>query len=166
VKRLRVFIPVLFGALLVGATVACGGDDDEADTGQPTATSPAPTREPATDTPEPTEAATEPPAPTGAAGGGLDDEVQVQAADFSFDPAGFSVPAAVPVKIEVRNAGAFPHTLTVYSDQAYSSEVEGADTGNIAAGENASIETTFQRGEFFFRCDIHPTQMEGTLTAE
>ena len=159
-KHLRVFLfPLL--SLLIAATIACG-DDDEAQTGEPDATSPAATRED-DNTPEATGNDTG--GPTGAATG-LDDEVQVQAADSSFTPSTFSVPAGVPAKIEVRNSGALPHTLTVYSDQDYSTQVPGADTGNIAAGEDADIETTFDSGQYFFRCEIHPTRMEGEFTAQ
>lgn len=160
---LRVLLLLLLSALLAGASVACG-DDDEMDTGGPDETTPAATRE-SDNTPRATEGAVDTGGPTEVATG-LDDEVQVQAADFSFNPDAFSLPAGVPVKIEVRNSGAFPHTLTVYSDAGFSSAVSGADTGTIEAGEDADIETTFDAGEYFFHCQIHPTQMQGTLTAE
>ena len=79
-KYLRVFLfPLL--SLLIAAAIACG-DDDEAQIGEPDATSPAATRED-DNTPEATDDDTG--GPTGAATG-LDDEVQVQAADFSFTP--------------------------------------------------------------------------------
>jgi plastocyanin len=165
VKALRIFLfPLLI--LAAAALIACG-DDDEADTGQPDETSPAATREDEEgvriETPEATGHDTG--GPTGAATG-LDDEVQVQADDFRFNPETFSLPAGVLSKIEVRNVGAAPHTLTVYSDEEYSSAVPGADTGTIDAGEDASIETTFDAGQYFFRCEIHPTQMEGEFTAQ
>jgi plastocyanin len=151
-------IPLLLPAilLLLVATVACG--DDEIDTGSPTSAAATETQ----DDESPRATADDSPGPTG----GLDDEVQVQAADFSFAPASFAVPAGVPVKIEVRNAGAVMHTLTVYSDAEFTTLVPGADTDNIEADEDASIETTFDAGEYFFRCDIHPSRMQGDLTAE
>jgi plastocyanin len=161
-KPPRISLLLLLTVLLAGAAIACGGDD-EADTGTPSATSAAPTREDE-DTPDAT--ADDTGSPTTGATGALDDEVQVQAADFSFDPDNFTVPAGVPVKIEVRNSGAFPHTLTVYSDEEYTTEVAGADTGNIEASEDADFTTTLEAGQYFFRCDIHPTQMEGDLTAQ
>ena len=161
-KPVRVSLLLLLSVLLIG-TIACGGDD-ETDTGEPDATAAPATQTQDEETPEATAEPT--PTATAQATPGLDDEVQVQAADFSFDPASFAVPAGVPVKIEVRNAGAFPHTLTVYSDQEYTAGVEGADTGNISSGENAEVTTTFEAGEYFFRCEIHPTQMEGDLTAQ
>jgi len=159
VKYLRVFLFLMLG-VLIAATIACG-DDDQAETGVPGETSPAATRD---DDATPEATGDDTGGPTGAATG-LDDEVQVQAADFSFTPATFSVPAGVPVKIEVRNSGNLSHTLTVYSDEDRSNRVPGADTGTIEAGEDADIETTFDSGEYFFRCEIHPTQMEGEFTA-
>ena len=162
-KYLRLLlIPAVLIAL--AAMIACGGDD-EADTGQPDETSPAATRE-EEDTPRPTGTSRDTDGATTPDTSPLDDEVQVQAADFSFSPADFALPAAVPTKIEVRNTGGLPHTLTVYSDADYSSEVPGAETGSIEAGEDASIETSFDAGPYFFRCEIHPTQMEGQFTAE
>jgi plastocyanin len=159
VKQLRVFLfPLL--SLLIAATIACG-DDDEAQIGEPDATSPAATRED-DNTPEATGDDTG--GPTGAATA-LDDEVQVQADDFRFNPETFALPAGAPSKIEVTNVGAAPHTLTIYSDEEYNDQVPGADTGTIGAGEDASIETTFDAGQYFFRCEIHPTQMEGEFTA-
>jgi plastocyanin len=159
---LRVFLLAML-SLLIAATIACG-DDDEADTGEPDQTSPAATRE-EDDSPTATDGADNTGAPTGQATG-LDDEVQVQADDFRFNPETFSLPEGVLTKIEVTNVGAAPHTLTVYSDSEYNTEVPGADTGNIEAGEDASIETTFDSGEYFYRCEIHPTQMEGEFTAQ
>jgi plastocyanin len=162
VKHLRVFLfPLLVFA--VAALVACG--DDEADTGEPDRTSPAATRDddspaatsPGDDSPGATSPGDESP---------LDDEVQVQADDFRFSPEGFSLPAGAAAKIEVTNVGAAPHTLTVYSDEEYTTAVPGADTDTIEAGEDASIETTFSAGQYFFRCEIHPSQMEGEFTAQ
>lgn len=148
----------LFLLLLVGASIACG--DDQTDTGS-SATTAAATRD--QDEASPSATADGRGSPTG---GGLDDEVQVQVQDFSFDPAKFAVPAGLPVKIEVRNSGAVMHTLTVYADADFITLVDGADTENIEAGEDASIETTFDPGQYFFRCDIHPSRMQGDLTAE
>ena len=153
-----------FLAVALAAMIACGGDD-EPDTSQPDRTSPAATRDedspaatsPGDDSPGATSPGDESP---------LDDEVQVQAADFSFSPDSFAVPAGVPVKIEVRNTGSFSHTLTVYSEADYSTAVDGADTGSILASEDADFTTTFDAGRYFFRCDLHPAQMEGELTAE
>jgi plastocyanin len=158
-KLFRILTLLAAATLLVGAVVACDDDDDEEDNGG----GPAATTEAAADeTPEETDAADD----TGAATGGADDEVQVAMLDFSYDPASFTVPAGVPVKVEARNEGASPHTLTVYTDQEYNDAVDDADTGTISGGEDGEFTATFEGGEYYFRCEVHPTQMTGTFEAE
>jgi plastocyanin len=132
--------------LLAAAVVACG-DDDESSNGDITPGS--------TETEGPTDVGGEP-----------SEEVSVELADFSFDPEVFSVPAGTEVKIDVENTGEQAHTLTVYEDEEYTTAVEGADTGQVEGGADGEFNATFEAGEYYFRCENHPTQMEGELTAE
>jgi plastocyanin len=161
-KYIRITLLVAASLLTVFAIAACGDDDEEEDggNGAPAATSPADDGDDAT--PEVTDEAGD----TGGATDGADDEVQVEMADFSFDPNTIQVPAEVPVKIEARSVGAAPHTLTVYTDEEFTDAVQGADTGTIAAGEDGDFTATFDAGEYYFRCEVHPGQMQGELTAE
>jgi plastocyanin len=166
-KLIRVSALLLLSILVAGAVVACGDDDDEESNGtEPTASRPAATEEEDDETATPTEEADETGGPTGGATGGADDEVQVETVDLGFDPENFTVPAGVPVKIEVTNSGALPHTLTVYEDEEYNTALDGADTGRIEAGEDGDFTSTFETGDYFFRCEIHPDAMEGDITAE
>jgi plastocyanin len=96
---------------------------------------------------------------------GTAEEVSVEAADFSFSPAEVTVPAGI-VTVKLANSGQAPHTLTVYADEEFSEAVEGADTENVSAGEEGGFTVAFEAGEYFFRCELHPGQMQGTLTAE
>ena len=96
---------------------------------------------------------------------GTAEEVSVEAADFSFDPAELTVPAG-EVTVKLANSGQASHTLTVYADEEFSEAVEGADTENVSAGEEGEFTVAFEAGEYFFRCELHPGQMQGTLTAE
>jgi plastocyanin len=148
-KLFRISVLLAAGILLVGAVTACSDDDEDGDDGgdEPAAT---------------TAAATE----TDDAAGGADDEVQVSMQDFAFDPDSFTVPAGVPVKIEATNDGSAPHTLTVYTDEAYQDAVEDADTGTVSGGEDGEFTVTFEGGEYYFRCEVHPAQMTGTFEAE
>lgn len=140
---------VLFaGAILTLAAAACGGG---AYSGGATAT----------ETPA---AATRPVAPTPAAGGG-ETTVDVAAADFSFDPAAFTVPAGVDVTMTLTNTGAAPHTLTVYRDAEFTERVQGAETGSVSGGSEDSFTATFGAGKYHFRCEIHPTLMQGEFEA-
>jgi plastocyanin len=90
----------------------------------------------------------------------------VTALDFSFSPAELDASAGLPLTVQLENAGAFPHTLTVYEDAAFATPVAGADTGNVSAGDSGEFTATFTEArEYFFRCEIH-NQMQGTLTVE
>jgi plastocyanin len=93
--------------------------------------------------------------------------ISVVAADFSFDPIELEATEGDPITVAVTNAGTQPHTLTVYSDEQFTEAVEGADTGNISGGGTGEFTTTFdEAGKYFFRCDIHPNQMEGELIVQ
>jgi plastocyanin len=146
------FLLASFGTL---AFSACGDDDDGTITESP-AESP---------TSQPTESAssspveeTFTPAPSAAAS----QLVVIQ--DFSFNPRQFSVPADEVVAIEVENADRSSHTFTVYTDAEYEN-AQGialpltSDTTKTGYG-------TFAAGTYYFRCEVHPQNMQGTFTAE
>lgn len=138
--RILMFIPVAL--LAVVAVAACG--DDEKDSGGST-----------------TAATT----PAGDGDGGAQ-EITITAKDFSFSPIESDVRAG-EATVTLDNTGEATHTMTVYTDEEYTEVVDGADTGNVAAGETGQFTTAFEDGaEYFFRCEIHPTQMTGELTVE
>jgi plastocyanin len=162
----HILMLLLMSVALLGATVACGDDDDEESDGNGATATAAATEDEADATPEATEEAQDTPGATADASGAAGDEVQVTASDFAFSPASFNVPAGQPVKVEVTNAGSAPHTLTVYSDGAFTSTISGADTEQIESSEDADFTTTFEAGNYFFRCEVHPSAMQGTITAQ
>ncbi len=144
-KLIRVAVLLAASVFLVGAVAACGDDDDDnSDNDGGTATSAAAT--------------------TPATGGG-GNQAQVEAKDFSFTPDEITVPVGEPVTVTLNNAGNATHTLTVYSDEAFTSPVEGADTDNVPSGDSGDFTVTFTGGEYYFRCEIH-NQMQGELIAE
>jgi plastocyanin len=142
--------------------MACGDDDDgdDGDGGAPAVTRPAGAASPVAG--EPTAGGA---APTAAAGG---DAIGVTATDFQFTPDTFVAPAGEAVTVQLVNGGSAPHTLTVYADAEYTEPVEGADTGRVSGGgAEGSFEVTFDAaGERFFRCEVHPGQMQGTITVQ
>jgi plastocyanin len=164
-KLFRVLSLLLLSVLLAGVVVACGDDDDEGNGNEPTVSRPAATEDEDEETPDATDEDSATPT-SEATGGGLDDEVQVEASDFAFDPDIISVPAGVPVRIEVANTGSARHTLTLYEDEEYVTPLAGADTGQIEGGEDGEVTVTFEEGDYFFRCENHTEQMEGDITAE
>ncbi len=124
--RLRV---LLVSAALAAASpglAACGDDGDTGDTGGATA---------------PGDAATTSPAAPGAA-----DAPAIVISGFAF-----SVSAAAPGTVTVRNDDAAPHTVT-------------ADDGSfdVRVAPNATAQIEVGAGSHPFRCTIHPT-MTGTL---
>jgi plastocyanin len=150
-------------ALALGA-IACGDDDDDGDrdeaTQPPAATEPATTAEPSATEPS----ATEEPGATEPSGGTV---VNIIAADFAFTPLSVPAPSGEPVTFVLENAGSAPHTLTIYSDQTFTTPVEGADTGQVSANGRAEFEVTFDTaGQYYFRCELHPSQMQGTITVD
>jgi plastocyanin len=125
--------------VLALAAAGCGGDDEGGGSASETTAAPETTSAPETT----------------AAAGGADDEVQLAASGFAWNPSSFELPAGTEVKVEVTNQDQAPHTFTF--DEA------GADQ-QIAAGEDASVTfTSPAAGSYEFRCKIHPA-MQGTIT--
>ena len=134
------------------------GDDNGDDEPTTAATSAPPTQaaEPTEDS-EPTTAATEPT-------GGSETQTIV-AADFSFSPSATEASVGVPTTFILENSGQAPHTLTIFSDEGFTTAVPGADTGNVAGGAEGEFEVTFdEAGPYYFRCNVHPSLMEGEIT--
>jgi plastocyanin len=145
--------------LLLGVAAAgCGGDDDDnggnngADEARPTSTRAA------------SGAATRPP------GGGGGTSVSVTARDFSFTPAEFSVSKTSDTTIELKNEGSAPHTFTLYRDEEFTDAIDGASTDRVSGGESDSFTLKASdigdADDLYFRCEVHPSQMQGEITFE
>ena len=148
---MRLFTTVALASVLTLVLIfaACGGDDDD-DAGS--------------DDPDAT--ATE---DTGSDDSGGDGAtvVEIDAADFSFSPTSVNTEAGVELTFAVANTGDATHTFKLYKDADYRpSAVEGADTGNIESQTIGEFKVTLDSGKYFFRCELHPGQMQGTITAE
>ncbi len=142
---------VLLAALTVSVGLAaCGGDDNESNSSAKTA---APTSK--------ATAATSP-AASGAAG----EVIKVTAKDFEFDPADVDAPANKQVTFQLTNSGSATHTLTVYEDDAYTKPVSGASV-QASGGKQGEFNVTFPKtGDFYFRCEIHPSRMKGEIKVQ
>jgi uncharacterized cupredoxin-like copper-binding protein len=125
-------------------------------------------------TPQPTAA---PGTPAG--GGGA--TVAVSLGDFHVTAAPGSVPAGA-VRFEVKNEGSIPHELTVIRTDAEPNalptaggmadvsglEVAG-DTGEVAAGQSKTLETTLTAGRYLLICNVaghYPAGMTTAFTVE
>jgi plastocyanin len=149
----RTLVLIASAALLV-TVAACGGDDED-NGGAPTAG--------ATRAASPTTAAVASPT----AGGAESETLNVSAQDFSFSPSDLQATKGTAYTIALDNRGQFPHTLTVYEDEAYTQPVAGADTGRISGGESGQFVVTFSEAkDYYFRCEVHPTQMQGEIAVQ
>lgn len=147
----RTVLAAAIALLVFGA--ACGDDDDDDGTGDVTPASGSQTR------------AITPPAGGTPAGAG--EALTVVAEDNSFDPEDLDAERGQRVTITLDNQGSASHTLTVYDDEAFSTEVAGADTGQVAPGTEKSITVTFAEAkDYYFRCEVHPAQMQGEIAVE
>jgi plastocyanin len=150
---------VLLATVAVGVGLAaCGGDDNSpSTTAAPTSKAASATTKPAGSS-SPAAAATSP-AASGAAG----DVVKVTAKDFEFDPAAVEAPANKQVTFQLTNSGSATHTLTIYQDDAYTKPVTGASV-QASSGKQGEFTVTFPNaGDFYFRCEIHPSRMHGEI---
>jgi len=145
--------------ILALGVAACGDDDDDTGDGGTDATATEDTGDGGADA-----TATEDAGGDDGGDGGVT-FVEVDAADFSFLPNALDVDAGIDLTFVLSNADSAPHTLTVYSDADFTEAVVGADTGNVPGGTVGEFVTTLDAGGYFFRCEVHPSQMQGTVTA-
>ena len=103
-------------------------------------------------------------APSGSAAGG-GETLHVGMRDFTFALDKSSLTPATAVDVTADNGGEAPHTITFYTDAAFTSKVAGADSGSVSPGASKEFSFTPPDGAavLFFRCEIHPTQMTGQI---
>lgn len=130
------------------------------------AAEPTPTVEPP---PEPTPTTEAPPEPTEPAGPATQTVDIAMIPSIQFDKSTITVQsgATVTVRSDNRDEG-IPHSFSVYTDSSGSQPLAEASVGDVCMGP-CDREITFdapEPGEYFFRCDVHPTQMTGTFIVE
>jgi len=85
---------------------------------------------------------------------------------MAFNTKSIEVTAGQPFTITVENQDTVPHNLNIYTQQGGTS-IAVTDPQLIPAGGTGTLTTTIaQPGTYYFQCDVHPTQMNGTLTAK
>jgi len=144
-KRIFLLFAVVATIALLG--FACGDDDDDDTSGD--------------DGGEATSAA---PADTGEGDDGGATSFDIEATDFAFEPNQFTVPVGEAVTFNYTNDSGTPHTFTVYTDEEYTDELGGTEDQDATT---EMVELTFDAAQdYYFRCELHPQQMQGEIVAE
>ncbi len=182
-RRMAAFA-VVAAVLLLGAA-ACGDDDSDGDgiefrtpTPGETATvggqQPPPAGSPTT----PAEETESPPAtesPGASPGGGGTEEagtvLRVETTDddpLAFDVEELTAPADTEVMVEYANNSSLPHNIHFFEGEDASAP--SLAMTEIATGpdvvERVTFTTPAEPGNYYFQCDVHPTQMQGELVVE
>jgi len=88
-----------------------------------------------------------------------------QTTDNKFSQTKFSVPAGKPVQMTVSNKGTAVHNWHVLNVK----DANGSDikTDLLDGGKSAQLSFTITKaGTYNFQCDVHPTEMKGTITVQ
>jgi nitrite reductase (NO-forming) len=95
--------------------------------------------------------------PAADAGDGAATSAEVDMVDLAFNPTEITIVANTDVTITAVNNGVLPHTFTI---------TDVADTGDVLAGDSASVTVNLAPGEYKFICAVpghEAAGMVGTL---
>ncbi|HEX6845058.1 MAG TPA: cupredoxin domain-containing protein [Actinomycetota bacterium] len=106
-------------------------------------------------------------APEPAAECGADGKLalDIVALNVAFDLNCLVAPAGEPFEINFDNQDAgIPHNVAIYTDSSAATSLFVGETFN-GVDQRAYAVDPLDAGTYFFRCDVHPTTMTGTLAA-
>jgi plastocyanin len=88
-------------------------------------------------------------------------------AGTAFSTGELRIPAGTQVTITADNTDGF-HSFAVYEseDAAQSGEDPVAETEACGAPCKKTVDVTLTAGDHYFRCEVHPSVMNGTIIAE
>jgi plastocyanin len=87
---------------------------------------------------------------------------RVVAQNTSFDTEELHLPADTPTTLTLDNQDAAPHNLSIYEDDTASGEPLFTFEPITGPAEQTFDVEPIPEGEYYFRCDVHPT-MEGAV---
>ena len=103
------------------------------------------------------------PAPGNGGGGG--GGITLVAQSVAFDTDTVELTAGEPTTITLDNQDSVPHNFSIYEDESGDQAI--FQGGEVSGGSATDYEFDAPpAGEYFFRCDLHPTSMTGTVTSE
>lgn len=105
------------------------------------------------------------PSASAASGAPAADVIRIAADDIAFDKAELRAPADRPFSIVFENREQVPHNVAIYTDE---SAVQSLFVGEIFSGpdERTYGVPALAAASYFYRCDVHPIQMTGTLIVQ
>jgi plastocyanin len=153
--RLYYLIPLVLILVTLAVLTACSSS-----TTQTLTSAPIPVPAPA---PAPTPPPAPPPAPTPAPT--LSVTVNLIAQRMAFDQSTITVPAGASVTMNFDNKDSIPHNFALYTDSSASTPIF---VGQIITASSVTYKFTAptKPGNYFFRCDVHPTSMTGTFVVQ
>jgi plastocyanin len=104
---------------------------------------------------------TEQPSPSAGAVTTLD----LVAKDLLFDKESIETPAGEPFDVRLDNQDSVPHNFSIYTDETAATPIFQGDIVQGVANITYSL-PGLDAASYFFRCDVHPTTMTGTLTVK
>ena len=89
----------------------------------------------------------------------------LSAASVAFDTDHLTFAAGEEITLPFNNEDAAPHNFSIYADETAKKALFVGPEVPPGSATDYSIDP-LDKGEYFFRCDLHPTSMTGTVTVE
>ncbi len=90
--------------------------------------------------------------------------VEITAADLAFPVTTIQATAGAAFTITLVNNDSVPHNISIYAEEGGELLAEGTV---INGGETVELRVDpLDAGEYYFMCDLHPADMNGTLVVE
>lgn len=94
----------------------------------------------------------------------VDADATVISTSLDFNVKQFTLPADVVTKIHHVNRSLNPHNIAIYSDSAATTLLYRGEA--IESRDIVYDVPALPSGTYFFRCDLHPIEMTGTVTVQ
>lgn len=93
--------------------------------------------------------------------------IDLAAQNLAFDKNTITVPAGANVTVNFNNKDSgMPHNFAVYTDSSAATTIFKGQIITGPATTTYTFTTPSAPGTYFFRCDVHPTQMTGSFIVQ
>jgi plastocyanin len=93
-------------------------------------------------------------------------QIDIIADAFAFNKNTIEVTAGQPFTVTLDNQDSATHNLHIYTEKGGDS-IAVTDPQAVSPGSTGTLTTTItQPGEYYFQCDFHPSQMNGTVAVK